>query len=49
MSREFRFVYSTPVYDATVAFLRDGLGFSVTGSWDRPGDHRGTLFAAASG
>ena len=49
MSREFRFVYFTPVYDETVAFLRDALGLPVSDSWDRPGDHRGTVFAAASG
>ena len=49
MGREFRFVYATPRYDETVAFLRDALGSPVTGSWDRPGDSRGTLFVAASG
>lgn len=49
MSREFRFVYATPLYDETVAFLRDALGSPVTGSWDRPGDSRGSLFVAASG
>ena len=48
-SRDFRFVYFTPRYDETVAFLRDGLGLPVADSWDRPGDHRGTIFAAASG
>ena len=46
---EFRFVYFTPRYEETVAFLRDGIGLAVTDSWDRPGDHRGTVFAAASG
>lgn len=49
MSREFRFVYATPLYDETVAFLRDAMGFAVTSAWDRPGERRGTLFAAASG
>ena len=47
--REFRFVYFTPRYDETVAFLRDALEWPVTDSWDRPGNHRGTVFAAASG
>jgi catechol 2,3-dioxygenase-like lactoylglutathione lyase family enzyme len=49
MSAEFRFVYQSAVYDETVAFLRDKLELPVLNSWDRPGDHRGTLFAAASG
>ncbi len=49
MSRDFRFVYFTPAYDETVAFLRDALGLPVADSWDRPGDHRGTVFAAGSG
>src|SRR3712207_1783522 len=48
-AREFRFVYFTPVYEQTVAFLRDLLDFPVVTSWDRAGDHRGTVFAAASG
>jgi catechol 2,3-dioxygenase-like lactoylglutathione lyase family enzyme len=48
MSKEFRFAYFTPLYDRTVAFLREALEFPVLGSWDRPGDHRGTLFSAAS-
>lgn len=45
----FRFVYFTPVYDETVAFYRDRLEFAVVTSWDRPGDYRGTVFAAGSG
>ena len=49
MSRDFRFVYFTPVYDETVAFLRDAIELPVTEAWDRPGDHRGTVFAAGSG
>lgn len=49
MSSEFRFVYLTSLYDETVALLRDVLEFPVTDSWDRAGDHRGTVFAAASG
>ena len=48
-AREFRFVYFTPQYEATVAFLRDALEFPVVTSWDRAGDHRGTVFAAGSG
>jgi catechol 2,3-dioxygenase-like lactoylglutathione lyase family enzyme len=49
VSREFRFVYSTGRYDQTVTFLRDMLELPVVGSWDRPGDDRGTLFGAAAG
>ena len=49
MTREFRFVYFTPRYEETVAFMRDALELPVTDSWDRPGDHRGTVFAVASG
>ena len=49
MSRDFRFVYFTPRYDATLAFLGDALELEIVTSWDRAGDHRGTIFAAASG
>lgn len=49
MSRDFRFVYFTPVYDETVAFLRDALELPVAETWDRPGDHRGTVFSAGPG
>ena len=49
MGCEFRFVYFTPRYAETVAFLRDKIELPVTDSWDRAGDHRGTVFAAASG
>ena len=47
--RDFRFVYFTPIYDETVAFYRDRIGMAVVTSWDRAGDHRGTVFAAGSG
>jgi len=46
---QFRFGYFTPEYDATVAFYRDQLQLTIVESWDRDGDDRGTLFAAASG
>ncbi len=46
---QFRFSYFTPEYEATLAFYRDGLGFSILESWDRGLDDRGTLFGAASG
>ena len=49
MSNDFRFVYFTPRYEETLHFLRDVLEFPVVTSWDRAGDHRGTLFGAASG
>jgi catechol 2,3-dioxygenase-like lactoylglutathione lyase family enzyme len=48
-ARDFRFVYFTPLYEETVAFLRDALGFPVSHAWDRAGDHRGTVFTAGSG
>jgi catechol 2,3-dioxygenase-like lactoylglutathione lyase family enzyme len=48
MSGDFRFVYFTPLYNETVAFLRDALELRVADSWDRAGDHRGTLFVARS-
>ena len=47
MTGDFRFVYFTPIYDRTVAFLRDRLELAVVTSWDRAGDHRGTVFEAA--
>ena len=32
-----------------MAFLGDALALPVADTWDRPGDHRGTIFAAGSG
>lgn len=49
MSGDFRFVFFTPIYDETVAFFRDALELAIVTSWDRAGDHRGTVFAAGSG
>ena len=49
MSSQFRFVYFTARYGETVAFLRNSLELRVADSWDRAGDHRGTVFAAGSG
>lgn len=49
MSGQFRFAYFTPLYDATVAFYRDGLELPVIESWDRSPEDRGTIFGAASG
>ena len=46
MTGEFRFVYFTPLYDETVAFLRDALELRQVESWDGAGDHRGTVFVA---
>ena len=46
---QFRFAYFTPVYDATVAFYRDGLDFPIVETWNRSRDDRGTLFRAAAG
>ena len=49
MTGAFRFVFFTPIYDETVAFFRDRLELDIVTSWDRAGDHRGTVFAAGSG
>jgi catechol 2,3-dioxygenase-like lactoylglutathione lyase family enzyme len=50
MSRgQFRFGYFTPLYEETVAFYRDRLGFPLIESWNRNIDDRGSLFSAASG
>ncbi len=46
---EFRFYYFTPLYDETVAFYRDVLGFELYRSWDRPDGDRGTIFRAPGG
>ena len=46
---EFRFYYFTPLYDETVAFYRDTLGFEIARSWDRPNDDRGTVFRSPNG
>ncbi len=45
---EFRFYYFTPLYDQTVAFYRDALGFEIYSSWNRP-DARGTIFRSPNG
>ncbi len=42
--KEFRFYYFTPLYDETVAFYRDVLGFEAYRTWDQPGGERGTIF-----
>ncbi|WP_158894100.1 VOC family protein [Amycolatopsis anabasis] len=46
---QFRFTYFTQDYETTVAFYRDGMALPIAGSWDRGGEDKGTLFAAASG
>jgi catechol 2,3-dioxygenase-like lactoylglutathione lyase family enzyme len=46
---QFRFIYFTRDYGATISFYRDDLELPVVESWDRSPDDRGTLFAAASG
>ena len=48
-SRQFRFAYFTALYDATVAFYRDGLDLPIIEAGDRSPGERGTLFGAASG
>ena len=46
---EFRLVFYTRDYEATVAFYRDGLELPIVGGWDRGPEDRGTLFQAAAG
>ena len=46
---EFRFYYFTPLYEQTVAFYRDVLGFGVYHSWDRGAADRGTIFRSPNG
>lgn len=48
-ARQFRFSYFTPLYYETLAFYSRCLGFPVLDAWDRSGDDKGTVFAAASG
>jgi|SRR4029079_7847245 len=48
-SFEFRFYYFTPLYDRTVAFYRDILGFEVFHAWDRGAADRGTIFRSPNG
>lgn len=48
-ANQFRFAYFTRRYDETVAFYLNGLGLSLSHSWDRSPDDRGTVFRAASG
>ena len=47
--QEFRFYYFTPLYEQTVAFYRDVLGFDVYHSWDRGAADRGTIFRSPNG
>jgi catechol 2,3-dioxygenase-like lactoylglutathione lyase family enzyme len=46
---EFRFYYFTPLYDQTVTFYRDVLGFEVFNAWDRGAADRGTIFRSPNG
>lgn len=46
---EFRFYYFTPLYEETVAFYRDVLGFELYRCWDEPDGERGTIFMAPGG
>lgn len=47
--RELRFFYTTDQYEATVAFYRDGLDFTIVRSWDRGPTDRGALFRTPNG
>jgi catechol 2,3-dioxygenase-like lactoylglutathione lyase family enzyme len=49
VSREFRFVVSTPRYEESLAFYGERLGHERVGGWDRGADDRGTFFAANGG
>jgi uncharacterized glyoxalase superfamily protein PhnB len=46
---EFRFYYFTPLYEETVAFYRDVLGFDIYHAWDRGAADRGTIFRSPNG
>jgi predicted enzyme related to lactoylglutathione lyase len=46
---EFRFYYFTPLYEQTVAFYRDVLGFEIYHAWDRGAGERGTIFRSPGG
>ena len=46
---EFRFFFFTTKYDETVAFYRDVLQLQVDRAWDRPDQHRGTVFTSPNG
>lgn len=46
---EFRFYYFTPLYQETVVFYRDMLGFELYRCWDEPDGERGTIFRAPGG
>ena len=48
-SSGFWFVFLTPLYEETVAFYRDDLGFALIRAWDRGPDNKGAIFEAGSG
>jgi predicted enzyme related to lactoylglutathione lyase len=49
MQHEFRFYYFTPLYEQTVAFYRDVLGFEIYRCWDHGKAERGTIFRSPNG
>lgn len=46
---EFRFYYFTLLYEQTVAFYRDILGFDIYHDWNRGAEDRGTIFRSPNG
>lgn len=46
---QFRFTYFTRLYDETVAFYREGVGFPLLHSWDRSPQDKGSLLTAEAG
>ena len=46
---EFRYFYSTPRYEETVAFYRRKMGLDTWDDWDRNIEDRGTLFLSPNG
>ena len=44
---EFRFLFTSSDYDATVAFFVEKMGLEVLRSWDGGPDDRGTILIAA--
>lgn len=49
MAGEFRFIFRTKEYAASVDFYHDGLELPVVHSWERGPAQRGTVLQAASG
>jgi uncharacterized glyoxalase superfamily protein PhnB len=49
MANQFRCAFFTDVYQRSVEFYQNALGFPISESWDRAADDKGTTFQAGSG